>query len=131
MIEYCYPECTTSVITSLAIFRKLYPNYRTKDIESVYLSKGYRLLANSVLTPSWTIKRAIEYLYAAQTPEGGWIGSWGICFTYATQFALESLALVGETYETSAASRRACEFLIKKQRDDGGWGESYKVNATF
>ena len=33
MIEYCYPECTTSVITSLAIFRKHYPQYRTRDIE--------------------------------------------------------------------------------------------------
>ncbi len=32
MIEYEYPECTTSVITSLAIFRKHYPNYRVKDI---------------------------------------------------------------------------------------------------
>lgn len=35
MIEYCYPECTTSVITSLAIFRKHYPQYRTADIEFV------------------------------------------------------------------------------------------------
>jgi lanosterol synthase len=33
MIEYCYPECTTSVITSLAIFRKHYPQYRAHDIE--------------------------------------------------------------------------------------------------
>lgn len=33
MIEYDYPECTTSVITSLAIFRKHYPHYRTADIE--------------------------------------------------------------------------------------------------
>lgn len=55
------------------------------------------------------------------------MGSWGICFTYATQFALESLSLVGETYETSESARRACEFLISKQRADGGWGESYKV----
>ena len=32
MIEYEYPECTTSVITSLSIFRKHYPNYRSKEI---------------------------------------------------------------------------------------------------
>lgn len=49
MIEYNYPECTTSVvrllpvsmifiscpveqITSLSIFRKHYPNYRAADI---------------------------------------------------------------------------------------------------
>ena len=35
MIEYEYPECTTSVITSLAIFRKHYPDYRAGDIEYV------------------------------------------------------------------------------------------------
>ncbi|KAF9462942.1 terpenoid cyclases/protein prenyltransferase alpha-alpha toroid [Collybia nuda] len=107
MTEYCYPECTTSVITSLAIFRKHYPYYRAHDIDR-------------------TIRTAITYLHGSQKPEGGWVGSWGICFTYATQFALESLSLVGETYETSEVSRRACEFLIGKQRKDGGWGESYK-----
>lgn len=74
-----------------------------------------------------TIDGAIKYLHDSQKPEGGWVGCWGICFTYATQFALESLSLVGETYETSSCARRACEFLISKQRADGGWGESYKV----
>lgn len=73
------------------------------------------------------MRGAIGYLHAAQKPEGAWVGSWGICFTYATQFALESLSLVGETYETSEYSRKACDFLIRKQRADGGWGESYKV----
>ncbi|KAF8801318.1 terpene synthase [Phlegmacium glaucopus] len=107
MIEYCYPECTTSVITALSIFRKHFPDYRARDIDR-------------------TIKNAIKYLHEAQAPGGGWIGSWGICITYATQFALESLSLVGETYETSPHSRRACDFLLKKQRADGGWGESYK-----
>ena len=82
-------------------------------------------------TFSCTIKNAIKYLHKAQTPGGGWIGSWGICITYATQFALESLSLVGETYETSPHSRRACDFLLKKQRADGGWGESYKVCVFF
>jgi len=42
-------------------------------------------------------------------------------------FALESLSLVGETYDTSDRVRRACDFLVAKQRADGGWGESYKV----
>jgi lanosterol synthase len=35
MIEYCYPECTTSAITSLATFKKYYPDYRSQDIECV------------------------------------------------------------------------------------------------
>lgn len=33
MIEHSYPECTTSVITALSIFRKYYPKYRSADIE--------------------------------------------------------------------------------------------------
>lgn len=74
-----------------------------------------------------TITKAVDFLHKAQRPEGPWFGSWGICFTYATQFALESLSLVGETYENSASARKACDFLIGKQRADGGWGESYKV----
>ena len=80
---------------------------------------------------SETIQRAITFLHAIQRPEGGWVGSWGICFTYATMFALESLSLVGETYETSKYARRACDFLVSKQRADGGWGESYKVRPTL
>lgn len=74
------------------------------------------------------IRSSVDFLHKAQKPEGGWYGSWGICFTYATQFALESLSLVGETYETSPYARKACDFLISKQCTDGGWGESYKVS---
>jgi lanosterol synthase len=126
MVEYCYPECTTSVITALSIFRRHYPDYRTADIEYVPLMSIF-CDPYSFLSYRRTIRGAINYLHKAQKPEGGWVGSWGICFTYATQFALESLALVGETYETSEHAQRACKFLLGKQREDGGWGESYKV----
>ncbi|KAI0714170.1 lanosterol synthase [Cerioporus squamosus] len=97
MTEFNYPECTTSHN----------PKYRANDIQR-------------------TITKAVDFLHKAQRPEGPWFGSWGICFTYATQFALESLSLVGETYVNSASARKACDFLIGKQRADGGWGESYK-----
>ncbi|KAJ8509454.1 hypothetical protein ONZ45_g8374 [Pleurotus djamor] len=107
MTEFNYPECTTSVITALSVFRKYYPDYRKNDISRV-------------------VKNAIKYLHHVQQLEGGWVGSWGICFTYATMFAMESLALVGETYGTSESVRRACKFLMDRQMDDGGWGESYK-----
>ncbi|EIW59845.1 lanosterol synthase [Trametes versicolor FP-101664 SS1] len=107
MTEYNYPECTTSVITALSIFRKHNAEYRARDIQRV-------------------ITKAVDYVHKAQRPDGAWFGSWGVCFTYATQFALESLSLVGETYANSAAVRRACDFIVSKQRADGGWGESYK-----
>lgn len=36
MIEYNYPECTTSVLTALSIFKSYYPDYRRGDIEYVF-----------------------------------------------------------------------------------------------
>jgi lanosterol synthase len=109
MVEYDYPECTTAVVTALSLFSKHYPDYRSDDIKRI---KG----------------RAVEYIRRAQRPDGSWYGSWGICFTYAGMFALESLASVGEIYENSERVRRACQFLLDKRMDDGGWGESYKVS---
>jgi lanosterol synthase len=111
MVEYIYPECTTAVVTALSLFREHWPDYRAEDIESF-------------------IEQAVKWIKHAQLPDGGWYGSWGICFTYATMFSLESLSSVGETYATSKASRAGCHFLISKQREDGGWSESYKVCET-
>ena len=108
MIEYDYPECTNAVITALSLFSKYYPEYRADEIKAF---KG----------------RAIEYVRSAQYPDGSWYGSWGICFTYAGMFALESLASIGETYENSQHVRKGCDFFISKQREDGGWSESYRV----
>jgi lanosterol synthase len=126
MTEECYPECTCSIIKSLSIFRKHYPHYRMQEIEFVPPIQCIR--TNYILCDSSeTIKRAVKFLHDAQQPEGAWFGSWGICFSYATRFALESLSLVGETYENSEVSRRACDYLVGKQRADGGWGESYKA----
>lgn len=55
----------------------------------------------------------------------GRYGSWGVCSTYATWFALEGLAAVGKTYENCLAIREGVGFLLKKQNSSGGWGESY------
>ncbi|KAG9245940.1 oxidosqualene:lanosterol cyclase-like protein [Calycina marina] len=107
MVEYDYPECTTAVVTALSLFSKYYPDYRTQEI---HLFKS----------------RCLDYIRRAQYPDGRWYGSWGICFTYAAQFALESLASIGETYANSEHSRKGCDYLIAHQRADGGWSESYK-----
>lgn len=107
MVEYDYPECTTAVVTALSLFQKHDPSYRPGEIKV-------------------TIGRALEYIHRAQRPDGFWYGAWGICFTYATMFAVESLKSVGESYANSSHARSACEALLAKQRSDGGWGESYK-----
>jgi len=110
MVEYDYPECTTAVVTVLSLFQKHYPNYRADEIQTIKES-------------------ALQYIRRAQRDDGSWYGSWGICFTYAAMFALESLASVGETYTNSSRVKKACDFLIAHQRtDDGGWGESYRAS---
>lgn len=106
MVEYDYPECTTAVVTVLSLFQR-FSDYRKEEIDRIK-------------------RNALKYIRRAMRPDGSWYGSWGVCFTYAGMFALESLASVGETYETSAQVRKACEFLISKQMDDGGWGEAYR-----
>ena len=54
----------------------------------------------------------------------------GVCFTYATMFALEALAIAGENHANSQRVRRACEFLLGHQAADGGWGETYMVSSS-
>ena len=106
MVEYSYPECTTAVVTALALFRRHFPTYRSAEIDRV-------------------IRRAIEYIISAQRPDGSWYGSWGVCFTYASLFAIQSLELVGQTWQTSDPVRKCCKFLLHTQKEDGGWGEDY------
>ncbi|KAF2021085.1 terpene synthase [Aaosphaeria arxii CBS 175.79] len=107
MIEYNYPECTTACVTALHMAQKYYPDYRANEVKTFKAA-------------------AIEYIRRSQLPDGSWYGSWGICFTYATMFAVESLSCGGEHYSNSERVRRACKFLLDRQMEDGGWGETYK-----
>lgn len=111
MVEYDYPECTTAVITALHAFQQYFPDYRAEEI------KAFKA-------------RALDYIRAAQRSDGSWYGSWGICFTYAGWFALESLACAGETYANSERVRRGCQFFLDRQMEDGGWGETYRSCET-
>jgi len=107
MVEYDYPECTTSSVTALQIFKQYYPDYRQKDIQKF-------------------VDKAVAWIKTNQRADGSWYGAWGICFTYAGMFALESLKLIGETCANSERCMRACKFFVDRQFEDGGWGESYK-----
>ncbi|KAK5116194.1 hypothetical protein LTR62_008520 [Meristemomyces frigidus] len=111
MVEYDYPECTTACVTALQRFSQVYPNYRAADVRRF-------------------ITRAVQWIRTNQRADGSWYGSWGICFTYAGFFALESLATQGETHANSERVRRACQFFLDRQNEDGGWGESYKSCET-
>lgn len=107
MVEYDYPECTTACVTALHQFQEIYPEYRADEIREF-------------------TTRAVQWIRTNQRDDGSWYGSWGICFTYAGMFALESLATQGEKYANSERVQRACTFFLDRQNEDGGWGESYK-----
>ncbi|KAL8158592.1 hypothetical protein V2J09_000129 [Rumex salicifolius] len=106
LIETEYVECTSSVIQGLTLFTKLHPRYRRQQIETC-------------------IENAVQYILNEQNPDGSWRGSWGICFTYGTWFAVEALTSCGMNYNNCLALRKASDFLLSRQLHDGGWGESY------
>lgn len=107
MIDYGYTECTSASVQGLIKFRNEYPDHRRAEIDAA-------------------IANGIAYIKSRQLPNGSWYGSWAVCFTYGTWFALDALAAVGETYTNSEAVKRACLFLASKQNTDGGWGESFE-----
>ena len=101
--SYPFPECTTGVVTLKLFLANITPtpDYRVDDIREV-------------------IRKSLIYIKSSQRQDGSWY-SWGICFTYAAMFALETLEILGETYENSHDVRRAANFLLSKQMSDGGW----------
>ncbi|CAN1343365.1 Beta-amyrin synthase 2 [Linum perenne] len=105
-VEGEYVECTGSAICAMVEFRKIHPGHRRKEVNKF-------------------IESAVGYLEAIQTHEGGWYGFWGVCFTYATWFALRALEAAGKTFNNSSTVRRGVDFLLAIQGSDGGWGESH------
>ncbi|OWM91376.1 hypothetical protein CDL15_Pgr017294 [Punica granatum] len=106
VIEHDYLECTSSAIQALMLFKKLFPGYRKIEIENF-------------------ATKAARYIESMQMLDGSWYGSWGVCFTYGTWFALVGLAAAGKTYNNCTAICKGVEFLLQNQLGDGGWGESY------
>ncbi|CAL0326202.1 unnamed protein product [Lupinus luteus] len=101
VVESEYIECTASTIQALVLFKKLYPEHRTIEIE------------NSVV-------HAVRFLEETQMADGSWYGNWGICFIYGTMFGLGGLAAAGKTFTNSAAIRKA-KLIINTQLEEGDW----------
>lgn len=110
MIDYSYVECTSACIQSLQAYQKYDPSYRSVEMQSA-------------------IKKGVDFILSKQLENNLWFGSWAVCFTYGSWFALEALVTCGGyTYSSTDAKNpvtRACDTLAQLQRADGSWGESY------
>ncbi|CAD6251025.1 unnamed protein product [Miscanthus lutarioriparius] len=112
VVDHPYPECTSSMLQALVLFKELYPSYRIKDIKKC-------------------IRSAATFIESRQQEDGSWLGTWGVCFTYAAFFSIKGLVTAGRTYENSPSIMKACQFLLSKQSIlSGGWGESHVSNET-
>jgi squalene/oxidosqualene cyclase-like protein len=110
MIDYSYTECTSACVQGLAEFKKHFPDYQSNEIDR-------------------SIQQGIRYILSQQRPDGSWYGSWAVCFTYGTWFAVEAIGMKARDEgrgEMQTAIERACDFLLSKQNEDGGWGESFE-----
>ena len=111
MVERRYPECTGSVVIALTEFTAEYPEYQPESL-------------------SLCIQRSVLYLLRSQYSKGGWLGSWGVCFTYATMFASQGLACVGRSEQSCTAVRNACAILLRHQNADDGCREALESSKA-
>ncbi len=110
MLEYSYAECTASCVRGLACARDALGPDLPRDL-SRELDRA--------------IRQGRDFLLKAQDSNGGWIGFWGVNYTYGTFFAAAALHACGLD-EHHPALARARRWLCRGQRPDGGWAESYR-----
>jgi squalene/oxidosqualene cyclase-like protein len=106
MVDYPYVECTSACIQALTLARARFPDRFVREIRRA-------------------VRRGERFLRIRQRNDGSWEGSWAVCFTYGTWFAVSGLLSAGAS-RTDPALMRACRFLERWQNPDGGWGEHYR-----
>ncbi|MBL8950511.1 MAG: terpene cyclase/mutase family protein [Myxococcaceae bacterium] len=104
MVDYSYVECTSASVQALVKAKRRFPGEFDVEIDAA-------------------LRRAESYLRRQQRPDGSFEGSWAVCFTYGTWFAMSALEALGVTPK-DGAMQRAAQFLLEKQRPDGAWGEA-------
>jgi squalene-hopene/tetraprenyl-beta-curcumene cyclase len=69
------------------------------------------------------LRRALDYLWSTQEPEGCWYGRWGVNYIYGTWQVLQGLAALGFPMDHPHILR-AVAWLESTQQPSGAWGES-------
>jgi squalene/oxidosqualene cyclase-like protein len=112
MVDYSYVECTSACLQGIQTYIKYKPNTATVQLQAV-------------------IDRGVNFILSKQQESGLWYGSWAVCFTYGTWFAVEALVqckgLKYERLQKQNPITKACDALVSVQREDGSWGESYQA----
>jgi len=114
MIDYSYPECTSSCFRALLEAKDFLGGPRDARIARA-------------------VAKGTDYLLRSQNTDGSWTGSWGICFTYGTWFGVWGLRAAGFP-EDAPPLQKARRYLESIQMPDGGWGElaeSCRVGASI
>ncbi len=102
MVDHSYVECTSACLRALAAWQRHHGG-QLPEVEGA-------------------IARGLEFLLAQQRPDGSFLGSWGVCYTYGTWFGIEGMSAAGLPPDHRCV-QRAVGFLEKLQQADGGWSE--------
>ena len=73
-----------------------------------------------------SVRRALEYLWRNQEPDGCWYGRWGVNYIYGTWQVLQGLAAIGFPMDRPQI-QRAVAWLESVQQPDGSWGETCRT----
>jgi squalene-hopene/tetraprenyl-beta-curcumene cyclase len=83
------------------------------------------MLAAAGLGGSAACRAGVEWLLAAQEPDGSWFGRWGANYVYGTGAAVPALVAAG--LDPGAPEiRAAVRWLYDHQASEGGWGEDMR-----
>jgi squalene-hopene/tetraprenyl-beta-curcumene cyclase len=83
------------------------------------------MMAAEGLAGTDACRRGVDWLLAAQEPDGSWFGRWGANHVYGTGGVVPALVAAGVS-PTAPSIRRAVAWLERHQNDDGGWGEDLR-----